>query len=38
MHRKPLNRAHDKKVFSHTADFTRAINLRPKIMRGGTRL
>lgn len=28
----------DRRVFSHTADKTKAVNVRPMIMRGGFRL
>lgn len=36
--RKPVTRSKDKKVFSHTADKTKRINIAPTVMRGGTRL
>lgn len=38
MKRKPVNKSVDKKVFTNTADKTKAINVKPVIMRGGTRL
>lgn len=36
--RSSVNSALDKAIFSRTAKRTRAINVAPKIMRGGTRL
>lgn len=38
MKRTPVNPSVDKKVFTQTADKTKAINVKPVIMRGGTRL
>lgn len=37
MHRKPAG-PKDNKIFKNTASKTKAINLYPKIMRGGIRL
>lgn len=36
--REDVNKKLDKKIFSHTADKTKKINVKPIIMRGGTRL
>lgn len=36
--RKPTKEKKDRKIFSRTAKKTKAINITPKIMRGGTRL
>lgn len=36
--RAPVKPSKDKKVFTHTADKTKKINVSPIIMRGGTRL
>lgn len=33
-----MNRSKDRKVFANTAKKTKAVNVSPKIMRGGTRL
>lgn len=39
MKRRRTRRAKDRKIFSHTADRTRAINvISPTVMRGGFRL
>lgn len=38
MKREIVRPSKDKKVFSHTANKTKKINLGQKIMRGGTRL
>lgn len=38
MHRLKTNRSADKKVFRHTADKTKKINILPKVSRGGIRL
>lgn len=37
-HRAPTKKTKDKKVFRRTAAKTKAINITPKVMRGGTRL
>lgn len=37
-HRAPVRPVKDKKIFQHTADKTKKINVKPVIMRGGTRL
>jgi hypothetical protein len=37
-YRKPVSPVKDKKVFKHTADKTKKINVKPTIMRGGIRL
>lgn len=37
-YRSPVNPSIDAKVFAHTADRTKRVNVYPKIMRGGTRL
>lgn len=37
-YRTPVKPEKDKKVFKHTADKTKKVNVSPKIMRGGTRL
>lgn len=37
-HRSDVNPSVDKKVFKHTADKTKKINIAPAVMRGGTRL
>lgn len=36
--RKPVSSVKDKKIFSNTADKTKKVNVKPTIMRGGTRL
>lgn len=36
--RKPMKRSTDKKIFKHTAEKTKKININPKNMRGGIRL
>lgn len=36
--REPMSKVQDKKVFSHTAERTKRINVAPSIMRGGIRL
>lgn len=36
--RKELRPANDKKIFARTANKTKKVNIKPKIMRGGTRL
>lgn len=36
--RKRMKRSKDKKVFAHTANKTKKINIAPKVMRGGIRL
>lgn len=36
--RKELRPANDKKVFARTANKTKKVNIKPKVMRGGTRL
>lgn len=36
--RSDVNASVDKKVFKHTADKTKKINISPTVMRGGTRL
>lgn len=36
--RRDVNPSVDKKVFTHTADKTKAINIKSTVMRGGTRL
>lgn len=36
--RKPVKKKKDKKIFSRTAVKAKAMNISPKIMRGGTRL
>lgn len=36
--RKPVRVNKDRKVFSNTADKTKAVNVRPMTMRGGFRL
>lgn len=38
MRRKPTNRGKDRRVFRQTADRTKAVNVRPVVMRGGFRL
>lgn len=38
MMRRPVTVVKDKKVFKHTADKTKRINVKPTIMRGGIRL
>lgn len=38
MQREPVKSQIDKNVFQHTADKTKKINVKPNIMRGGTRL
>lgn len=38
MKRKKMTPKRDAKVFTQTAKKTKAININPKIMRGGTRL
>lgn len=37
-HRKKMKASKDHRVFTATAKKTKAINIKPKIMRGGTRL
>lgn len=37
-YRSPVKPSVDQKVFKHTADKTKKINVKPTIMRGGTRL
>lgn len=37
-HRSDVNPSVDKKVFKHTADKVKKINIQPSIMRGGIRL
>lgn len=37
-YRKPVTPSKDEKVFKHTADKTKRINVAPVVMRGGTRL
>lgn len=36
--RKRMKRGKDRKVFKHTANKTKKINIAPKVMRGGIRL
>lgn len=36
--RTPVSPVKDQKVFKHTADKTKRINVKPTIRRGGTRL
>lgn len=36
--RKKMKRRKDQKVFKHTANKTKKINIAPKVMRGGIRL
>lgn len=36
--RKTTNKKIDKKIFSHTAEKTKKINVEPKVSRGGIRL
>lgn len=38
MKRSRMHKRKDKKIFSHTANKTKKINLTPKVMRGGIRL
>ncbi len=38
MARKRVNKRKDKRIFQKTANKTKAINVNPKIMRGGIRL
>lgn len=38
MHRETVSPATDQKIFNRTARKTKACNLYPKIMRGGTRM
>lgn len=38
MRRKPTSRGKDCRVFRQTADRTKAVNVRPVVMRGGFRL
>lgn len=37
-YRQEMNKSKDKKVFQHTADKTKKVNVQPMIMRGGYRL
>lgn len=37
-YRTPVKLEKDKKVFKHTADKTKKINISPSVMRGGIRL
>lgn len=37
-YRVPMDKPKDKKVFQHTADKTKKVNVQPMIMRGGYRL
>lgn len=37
-HRAPVKPKKDQKIFKRTAAKTKAVNINPKIMRGGTRL
>lgn len=37
-YREPVSRVQDAKIFQHTADKTKRINVMPSVMRGGTRL
>lgn len=37
-HREHLNKGKDKRTFRETAAKTKAINIAPKVSRGGTRL
>lgn len=36
--RKRMKKRKDRRVFAHTANKTRKINIAPKVMRGGIRL
>lgn len=36
--RKKMKKSKDRKIFSHTANKTKKINIAPKVMRGGIRL
>lgn len=36
--RKRMKKSKDRKIFSHTANKTKKINIAPKVMRGGIRL
>lgn len=36
--RKIMKKRKDKKIFAHTANKTKKINIAPKVMRGGIRL
>lgn len=36
--RSPVPTGLDQKIFKHTADKTKKINISPSVMRGGTRL
>lgn len=38
MHRQHVRPSNDKKIFKRTAASTKTINVKPTIMRGGTRL
>lgn len=38
MSRKPMKKRKDRKVFAHTVNKTKKINITPKVMRGGIRL
>lgn len=38
MNRRPTRKKTDSRIFRNTASKTKAINITPKIMRGGTRL
>lgn len=37
-HRTSLNPRSDKKIFKHTAQKTKKINIKPRVQRGGIRL
>lgn len=37
-YRKSTNKTADKRIFKHTADKTKKINIMPKVSRGGIRL
>lgn len=34
----PVKRSKDRKIFAHTADKTKKINIKPNVPRGGIRL
>lgn len=38
MHRMKVRKSKDRRIFSRTASKTKAINVTPKLMRGGIRL
>lgn len=38
MQRSAVNVARDKRMFAHTADRTRKLNINPRVYRGGIRL